>query len=326
VLSKQKSQFMETATLNNTLPGSEKDYIEVAPGVWQMKIVFVNIFMIATGNNNEWILVDAGLKGFASSIKTMAADLFGENNPPVAVILTHGHFDHIGALKALLEIWPVPVYAHPLEMPYLTGRSAYPPPDPTVGGGLMSAMAILYPKNPIDLGEHIHALQENGALPHLPEWLFVFTPGHSPGHISLWRQRDKLVIAGDAFVTTKQESAFSVATQKKELSGPPKYFTPDWVAAAASVKKLYDLHPAIAATGHGKPMYGHELAEGLQNLVNNFETIAVPDHGRYVKEAAKANKRGVQYVPPAPFNPVLAASVTGIVALGLYALVKRIKK
>jgi len=304
----------------------DTEYFEVAPGVWGMKIVFVNIFMIATGNGNDWVLVDAGLKGFAGNIQAMAAELFGANNPPEAIILTHGHFDHVGTLKKLLKTWDVPVYAHPLELPYLTGNSSYPPPDPTVGGGLMSSLSIIYPKKPINIGINVRVLPENGSIPFLPQWTSVFTPGHAPGHISLWRESDKLLIAGDAFVTTKQESAFSVATQKLELSGPPKYFTSDWVAAAASVKKLRDMKPAIAATGHGKPMRGQQLTQGLNNLVNHFETIAVPSQGRYVREPAKANKRGVQYVPPEPFNPVFAASIAGLLALGIYALVKRSKK
>jgi glyoxylase-like metal-dependent hydrolase (beta-lactamase superfamily II) len=318
---------MTTQAVMATTPTNDKEYFEVAPGVWGMRIVFVNIYMIATGNGKDWVLVDAGLKGFASNIENMAAELFGENNPPEAIILTHGHFDHIGALKKLLKKWnDVPVYAHSLELPYLTGLSAYPPPDPTVGGGLMSTLSVLYPKKPIDVGDQIRLLPENGSIPFLPEWLSISTPGHAPGHISLWRQRDKLIIAGDAFVTTKQESAFSVAIQKLELSGPPKYFTTDWIAAAESVKKLRDLHPAIAATGHGKPMYGQELTDGLNYLVSHFNEAAVPSQGRYVKEPAKANKRGVQYVPPEPFNPILAVSIAGILAVGIYTLVKRAKR
>lgn len=42
------------------------------------------------------------------------------------MILTHGHFDHVGSIEALLERWPVPMFAHPLEFPFLTGREAYP--------------------------------------------------------------------------------------------------------------------------------------------------------------------------------------------------------
>jgi glyoxylase-like metal-dependent hydrolase (beta-lactamase superfamily II) len=317
---------MATQTLIDKALSNSNEYYQVAPGVWSMKIVFVNIFMIATGNGNDWVLVDAGLKGFADNIQAMAAELFGANNPPEAIILTHGHFDHVGSLKKLLKTWDVPVYAHPLELPYLTGNSAYPPPDPTVGGGLMSALSVIYPKKPINLGINARVLPENGRLPFLPNWTFIFTPGHAPGHISLWREHDKLLIAGDAFVTTKQESAFSVATQKLELSGPPKYFTSDWIAAAASVKKLRDLNPAIAATGHGKPMQGQQLTQDLDYLVNHFEQIAVPNQGRYVHEPAKANKYGVQYVPPEPFNPLLALSVAGLIAVGIYALVKRNKK
>jgi hypothetical protein len=73
-------------------------------------------------------------------------------------------------------------------------------------------------------------------------------------------------------------------------------------------------------------MYGQELTDGLEYLVNHFEHVAIPSQGRYVKEPARANKRGVQYVPPEPFNPVLAASIAGLFALGIYALVKHSQK
>jgi len=69
-------------------------------------------------------------------------------------------------------------------------------------------------------------------------------------------RRQIRLIAGDAFVTTNQQSAISVMLQTKKLSGPPKYFTCDWEAANASVKKLLSLAPETAATGHGRPMSG----------------------------------------------------------------------
>jgi glyoxylase-like metal-dependent hydrolase (beta-lactamase superfamily II) len=67
--------------------------------------------------------------------------------------LTHGHFDHVGPLETLAEEWDVPVYAHALEHCYLNGTESYPPPDSTVGGGLMSLLSPLYPRKPVDVGE-----------------------------------------------------------------------------------------------------------------------------------------------------------------------------
>lgn len=300
------------------------EYFHIAPGVWGMRIVFVNIYMVETGDK-EWVLIDAGLYGSAGKIKRMAEDLFGPDNPPQAIILTHGHFDHIGALKELLSVWKVQVYAHVLEMPYLTGLSAYPPPDPSVGGGLMSSLSFLYPKKPIQLGGYIHALKEE-YLPNMPDWTWIHTPGHAPGHISLFRGRDKVLIAGDAFVTTKQESAMSVMLQTKIVSGPPKYFTTNWLNAALSVKKLRDLKPEIAATGHGQPMYGDELRVGLDNLANNFQELAIPKHGRYVNEPAKTNKHGVQYVPAARTSKAVIIAIVAISAVVMFGIMRKAKR
>jgi glyoxylase-like metal-dependent hydrolase (beta-lactamase superfamily II) len=303
----------------------EEDYFQVAPGIWGMRIVFVNIYMVATGDN-EWVLIDAGLQGSGGRIKRMAASLFGADNPPKAIILTHGHFDHVGAIHDLVQTWKVQVYAHFLEMPYLTGHSAYPPPDSTVGGGMMSSLAFLYPKKPINLGTRVHALSKEGSIPHMIDWIYIHTPGHTPGHISLYRGRDKVLIAGDAFVTTKQESVLSIIAQKKEVSGPPKYFTPNWLASALSVKKLRDLRPEVAATGHGQPMYGEELSAGLDNLANNFQEIAIPRTGRYVNEPAKTNKQGVQHLPPAPFSNTLLVAVVALSAVIMFSIVRKAKR
>jgi glyoxylase-like metal-dependent hydrolase (beta-lactamase superfamily II) len=204
----------------------------------------------------------------------------------------------VGALREVVALWDVPVYAHALEMPYLTGQSKYPPPDPTVGGGLMAALAGLYPRGPIDVGAWLHNLPTDGSVPHMPGWRWIATPGHAPGHISLWREADRSIIAGDAFITTRQESAFAVALQSPEIHGPPMYYTPDWEAARTSVEQLAALEPDLVVTGHGPAMRGAEMRTALHTLAREFERIAVPKHGRYVHEPARADATGVTYVPP----------------------------
>ena len=67
--------------------------------------------------------------------------------------------------------------------------------------------------------------------------------------MSFFRESDRALIVGDAFVTTKQESALAVLTQRPELHGPPMYFTPDWDRAWSSVKALAALEPLVALTG-----------------------------------------------------------------------------
>ena len=53
-------------------------------------------------------------------------------------------------------------------------------------------------------------------------------------------------------------------TQEQEISGPPRYFTPDWEKAFQSVKKLEALRPSVAVTGHGLPMAGELLTDSLK--------------------------------------------------------------
>jgi glyoxylase-like metal-dependent hydrolase (beta-lactamase superfamily II) len=294
----QTHEQLKVIKMESKTKQADIDLFAVAPGVWGMKDVFVNIYIIINHHNNKWMLVDAGLKWSAPKIKKMAALFFGAGSPPEAVLLTHGHFDHVGSLEKLSSEWNVPVYAHHLEKPYLTGKSSYPPPDPSVGGGLMAEMAFLYPTGPIDIRDRFMSLPEGGIIPGFPEWKYIHTPGHSPGHISLFRQSDNVLIAGDAFVTTVQESAISVMLQTKKISGPPKYFTCDWLSAFNSVKKLADLEPSIVATGHGRPMQGEDMRKSLHMLVSDFVEKALPAQGRYLSSPALTNDTGVLFIPP----------------------------
>ena len=140
----------------------------------------------------------------------------------------------------------------------------------------MSVLSPLYPRGPVDLTQHVRELPAGGSVPGLPEWKWIHTPGHTDGHVSLFRERDRTLIAGDAFSTTKAESVAAIATQRPELHGPPAYYTSDWDRAKQSVEQLSILRPKTAATGHGLPMSGAEIADALSELARNFDIVARP--------------------------------------------------
>ncbi|MBM7583628.1 glyoxylase-like metal-dependent hydrolase (beta-lactamase superfamily II) [Bacillus pakistanensis] len=261
--------------------GTEK---QIAANLCYQTIQIVNVCYVCHPENGEWVLVDAGMPKSADTIIAFADEHFGSNNPPNAIILTHGHFDHVGAIIELVNHWDVPVYAHPLEIPYLTGKENYPEPDSTVEGGLIAKMSPLFPNESINLGSHIHELPSDGSVPEMDGWRWIHTPGHTPGHVSFFREEDRSLIVGDAFVTVKQDSLYNVLTQDLEMNGPPRYFTTDWEAAWNSVRKLETLKPAVAITGHGSPLAGEALLNSLHKLVGDFETIAIPDYGKYVNK------------------------------------------
>ena len=239
--------------------------IEVTQDLYCLTVQIVNVcFYGKAGEGEEWVLIDAGMPKSATVIKEAAEARFGKENPPKAIILTHAHFDHIGAIIDLLEVWDVPVYAHVAELPYVTGEKDYPKPDATVEGGMVAKMSPLFPYEGIDISQHVQALPAEELVPFMPDWKWIHTPGHTAGHISLFREKDRALIVGDAFVTVKQESLYRVFTQELEMNGPPRYLTTDWKAAKSSVEKLASLKPAFAITGHGIPATGEWLDENLR--------------------------------------------------------------
>ncbi|GGG32439.1 MBL fold metallo-hydrolase [Hymenobacter glacieicola] len=303
---------------------------KVAAGVHQLSIQrFVNVYFIETGHAGAWVLVDTGLPGSEKAIIEAADKIFYPGTHPEAIILTHGHMDHSGSAQALAEHWKVPVLAHSLEMPFLTARAVYPPADPTVAsGGSLAFVARFFPPQSFQLSDYVQRLPENDMdPPFLPDWQILHVPGHAPGQIALFREKDRTLLGADAFATANHESVPELLLQLPKISVAGAPFNYNWQQVGESIRTLAALRPGAIGCGHGPVVKGPEAAAGLQKLADEFK---VPAQGRYVQDPARLDENGVAYLPPAPHDPIrtkFAIAAAGLGALvGAALLIKRYQK
>jgi glyoxylase-like metal-dependent hydrolase (beta-lactamase superfamily II) len=285
---------------------------EIATSVWRLPVGFVNVYFVRP-REGQWVLIDSGYPGHANRIRHAAEELFGADVRPAAIILTHGHADHAGSSRDLADYWNVPVYAHVLERPFLTGESEYPPFDPTIGGAIAFVSRFL-PLKTTNLGLRLYDLPE-GQVPGLQDWNWLHTPGHSPGSVSFFNRELSVLICGDAAATVDMDSWVGMTTWARKISRPPAPFNIDWAEAQRSVDRLAGLAPFTIGCGHGTPMSGAEVALQLAELARHFP---FPKHGRYVAHAARTDEHGIVSLPPAPRDtlPRNAAITAGGITAG----------
>lgn len=82
------------------------DTEEVLPDLINLRTMIVNLQMVGSPGSGDWVLVDTGIGNFEGSIAEAAEKRFGR--PPVSIVLTHGHFDHVGNVKELADRWGCP--------------------------------------------------------------------------------------------------------------------------------------------------------------------------------------------------------------------------
>jgi glyoxylase-like metal-dependent hydrolase (beta-lactamase superfamily II) len=259
---------------------------EVTSGVYYMEmgkgISRANIYFVQSGSS--WVLIDAALANCGQLIRRTAESLFGANTRPASILLTHNHPDHAGSAVELARMWDCPVYIHPDELPYvviedLSTIEKYANP---LDRWIILPILRMMPRQRVEamlssasIKEVVRAFDLSSAVPGLPEWECIPTPGHTPGHAVFLRTNDRVLIAGDAVVTVNLNSIWGfllwgVRRNKQRVSGPPWYSTWDWRAAKKSVALLAGLEPRVLATGHGVPMSGEEIARELRTFADHF--------------------------------------------------------
>jgi glyoxylase-like metal-dependent hydrolase (beta-lactamase superfamily II) len=267
---------------------------EIAPGVYYMEagrgITRANVYFVRSGNS--WVLIDAGLANSGQSIRKAAETLFGENTKPACILLTHDHPDHAGAALELARIWDCKVYMHPDELPIAVNSSLAVfkefanPMDNWIILPILHAMprrrleAMLARDSLKDVAQ---AFDPGTGVPNLPDWRYIFTPGHTPGHVAYYRTTDGVLITGDAIVTVNLNSfwgflwwAFHIKKQK--IAGPPRYSTWNWQTAKKSAALLAELELKLLAPGHGVPVTGKETSRQLRAFAKHFSGPVKTEH------------------------------------------------
>ncbi|TXM99038.1 MBL fold metallo-hydrolase [Methylobacterium sp. WL64] len=287
--------------------------VPITSGLARIALGVVNAYCVSEPGG-RWFLVDTGFPGQAQQLRRALSELDLRSRPE-HILLTHAHFDHAGSARTLARAWGVPVYVHPLDIAYTRGRD-YPKLDPTVGGALAMVTRLHRGPSAAQVGEAATPLPEDGIVPGFAGWRWLHTPGHTPGHVSLWREGDRTLIAGDACVTTDSDSFTALVTRTQRVCRPGAPTTYDWGAALKSVEVLASLHPRCLACGHGEPIVGPAAVQGLERLARTFQA---PGCGRYVAEPVQFGPDGPTRIPkqvPDPLPRQLGlAALGGIAAL-----------
>lgn len=285
-----------------------RDLWEVAPGVHLLRVgrtaAASNVYLVRSGAT--WVLVDAGRAGSARPITAAAQGVFGPEFPPAAIVLTHIHPDHSGAVGPLARAWNVPVYVHGAELPMAAGRYLPEYGMPLDRWVIMPALRLLPRRTRArieDAGsitDVVRPLGADGTVPGLPDWRWVATPGHTPGHVAYLRPGDGVVLTGDAVVTIELNSLTGWLTGRQQLAGPPRYSTWDWPAAVRSVQAVAALRPQVLGPGHGRPLVAGTAAA----LVGLADELGCPRRSRLgrLRQAVDIPRYGgkAPYRPPPP--------------------------
>ena len=248
---------------------------EIAPGVYLLGPwgrTQTNASLVRDGSS--WILVDTGWKTDGPRIRAAVRSLLGPGLVPSAIVLTHAHPDHAGSARELAQAWRCPVHVHPDELPLATGDFAamgrYAGPlDRRLILPVMRAMGGRRREAALSgssLAGIVRPLGPEGTIPGVEGWRWIHTPGHTPGHVAYHRERDGIVISGDAILTLEVNAWSGLLRQRQGLSGPPWYTTWDQAAATASIVTIAGLEPSVLAGGHGLPLAGPGTAAAVRSF------------------------------------------------------------
>jgi glyoxylase-like metal-dependent hydrolase (beta-lactamase superfamily II) len=212
--------------------------MEIISGVHVLKNSFVNLYLILEPEGLT--LIDTGMPKSGAKLVLETINSLGRKPTDLKhILITHADVDHTGSVQALKAATGANVYAsrHDGEKMAL-GLFGRP------GKGIAGFMTkVLLPAPPPQAADVF--LEDGQELPVLGGLKALFTPGHTPGHVSYFSSSQKILFAGDSLNTMGGKLQF--------MAGP---FTDDFVQGQNSVRIQAALGTEIVCCGHGTPMKG----------------------------------------------------------------------
>jgi glyoxylase-like metal-dependent hydrolase (beta-lactamase superfamily II) len=210
--------------------------LEITEGVHLVPGVFANAYLLVDADGLT--LVDAGLPNSSGRILRQVQSLGFQPGDLKRIIITHADMDHTGGLARLRSETQARVAASAVEADAIrAGDSSRPLPRTGVVGAAMGALTSVIKPRPSQVDE---VLADGEGLPVLGGMKVVSTPGHTPGHISLWCPGRKILFSGDSIVLRGDHfDPYDASTVWK----------PD--VAVQSFRLQAGLNPEIVCGGHG---------------------------------------------------------------------------
>jgi glyoxylase-like metal-dependent hydrolase (beta-lactamase superfamily II) len=211
--------------------------MEIIPQVHHLSGSFVNFYLIAEPDGLT--LIDTGLSRHFKTTLQAISHLDRSPADLKRIIITHSDGDHIGALADLKAICGARAYANPIEAQAIEkARPSRELKMQSLQAQLFKLAQPLFKAKPA----HIDELLEDGqVLPILGGLRVINTPGHTPGHISLYAPAAKILFCGDSMVAEKRGT----------LRCSSGMNTWDEEQARESVKIQAALGAEIICSGHG---------------------------------------------------------------------------
>jgi len=221
--------------------------MEIVPGVYWLDLGVSNCYLIA--EDDQLTLVDAGVKRSARPILEFIHEIGYSPEQLTRVLLTHADVNHVGDINPLRADYPLEVFASRTAAEALArGHSSR-----KIKAGIFSPLFTWFEALGGAMKIDVDTLAAEGDTLPLLGGLEVFdTPGHTPGHVSFYAPRHKLLFAGDS-VSTRPDQV---------LPNQTKMFNWNQEKMLASVHRQQALAPEIVCSGHGPVVF--DAAEKFQ--------------------------------------------------------------